>query len=399
MAPVLHRVPNAPDVAVIVPTFERPAHLRRTLASIDAQVGNQAIEVVVTDDGSTGETSEVVREYAKSCPFPVAFVTHDHAGFQLARCRNEGVAASRAEYLIFIDGDCVIPPDFVREHLRRRRRGIVLSSDVARLPKDASERVTLDRIAARDIRKLIPVRERLRLRWSRTKARFYELTRHPRKPRLFGGANSLWRDDYLAVNGYDENFTGWGAEDDDLRDRLKRRGIRIRSTPPHVAPLHLWHPPHATNPASWRDGNNVKYLLRPGKLRRCVRGFRKLDRSEVLVRVLRVQIGADELAVLPTSYRYVPLHGSGHADVEIALFPGTSQFTNHADCRVLVILEPSASVAQPLETQADYVVRPPAKETPGTRAWTPRSELEKILDHVCGFRLQHDRAGGTAEAA
>ncbi len=109
---------NTPEIALLVSTYQRPQHLRRALLSIALQRGvDGQMEVVVTDDGSRDETPRVVEEFARTARFPVQFTTHPHSTFQLARCRNEGVAASRAPYLLFLDGDCILPPDHVAIHL------------------------------------------------------------------------------------------------------------------------------------------------------------------------------------------------------------------------------------------------------------------------------------------
>jgi hypothetical protein len=66
------------------------------------------------------------------------------------------------------------------------------------------------------------------------------------------------RDDLLRVNGFDENYKGWGAEDDDLGRRLYRSGIIGRTVFRDEFPLHLWHP-HATG---GRDSRNLHYYNR-----------------------------------------------------------------------------------------------------------------------------------------
>ena len=136
---------SKPEIALLVSTYQRPAHLERALASIALQKGvTDEMEVIVTDDGSVDETSSIVQRFADSAPFPVKFTTHPHETFQLSRCRNEGVAASEAPYLLFLDGDCILPPDHVRIHLERRRPNTVMAGACLRLEKEASDKVTVE---------------------------------------------------------------------------------------------------------------------------------------------------------------------------------------------------------------------------------------------------------------
>jgi glycosyltransferase involved in cell wall biosynthesis len=82
-------VSRSPEIALLVSSYQRPQHLSRALLSIAMQrrVAGR-MEVVVTDDGSTDDTPQVVHDFARSVDFPVRFTTHPHAGFQLCRCRN-----------------------------------------------------------------------------------------------------------------------------------------------------------------------------------------------------------------------------------------------------------------------------------------------------------------------
>ena len=153
------------------------------------------------------------------------FTTHPHSAFQLARCRNEGVAASTAPYLLFLDGDCILPPDHVAIHLERRRAGVVMSGDFMRLDEAASARVDEKVIRSGEFVHWASQDEMRRLRAKIRKGRFYQWIRHPTKPKLFGNNVGVWRSDYERINGYDENFQGWGCEDDDLRLRLRRAGV------------------------------------------------------------------------------------------------------------------------------------------------------------------------------
>jgi GT2 family glycosyltransferase len=53
---------------------------------------------------------------------------------------------------------------------------------------------------------------------------------------------AVWREDFYRVNGFDEDFVGWGHEDADFVSRLINSGI-FRKEGRFAAPvLHLWHP-------------------------------------------------------------------------------------------------------------------------------------------------------------
>lgn len=232
------------DIAIIVSTFERPGHLERCLASIAAQRGvDGRFEVVVTDDGSSDETLIVIAAAARRAAFPICFTTHDHQGFQLARCRNEGLAASQAPYVLFIDGDCLLPPSHVRIHLEERRRGCVNGGDCLRLDAATSERIDLAAIGDGSFNAVVPATEIRRIRWKARRGKVYEWLRRPMRPRLSGNNIAAWRSDLEQINGFDEQFVGWGLEDRDLQQRLEQVGVRTRSILGRTAVVHLWHPP------------------------------------------------------------------------------------------------------------------------------------------------------------
>jgi GT2 family glycosyltransferase len=329
----------APEIALLVSSYNRAEHLRRALLSIASQKGVEGkLEVVVTDDGSTDHSHEVVASYQSSAPFSVKMTTHPHASFQLARCRNEGVAASRAPYLLFLDGDCVLPPDHVAQHLAARRKNVVMAGDCARLDESASALINDEQIQKGDLNRYVPARELVRLRSQHRKARFYSFIRHSAKPKLIGNNVAIWRADFERVNGYDENFVGWGCEDDDLRLRLRRAGIRIESILGKTFTYHLWHSTDPTATANWRDGANVKRLQRPGRLTSCRWGLKKKQLGELKIKVLGEPL---QTAAARSVLSRVPVTKATRADIEVVVSPGKGGFTGAAECNVLVITDPS----------------------------------------------------------
>ena len=330
-----------PEIAVLVSTFERPEHLRRVLSSISVQQGvGNAFEVVVTDDGSRDETPQLVREFADSVDFPVRFTTHPHDGFQLARCRNQGVAASTAPYLLFLDGDCLIPPDHLRIHLDRRHAGYAMAGYYLRLNRATTEQLREDDVLAGRYRDTVTWRQHWRLAWRHFQGEFYSLIRDPHRPKFVGGNIGLARSDYESVNGYDENFQGWGCEDDDLRLRLRAAGVRVASIAWWTQAYHQWHPKTPSAPKTWREGTNVDYLHRPVRLSRCLVGLEKRRLQDLNVQIVGRRPPREVLdRVLPLWCRVAVAASKATAEpaeIEIAFAPAGAEFSRSCECRVLV---------------------------------------------------------------
>jgi glycosyltransferase involved in cell wall biosynthesis len=363
---------NKPEIALLLSTYQRPEHLRRALMSIALQQGVEGrMELVVTDDGSTDETPRIFEEFARSAPFPVHFTTHEHTTFRLSRCRNEGARASRAPYLLFLDGDCVLPPDHVRLHLEHRRPKCVMAGDFCRLDQPTSARVTPDVIRSGEFQHWAPASELRRLRKQYLSARFYTLICHPRKPKLIGNNVGIWRADFEHVNGYDENYEGWGCEDDDLRCRLLAAGVRIRSILRWTHTYHLWHPTDVTTPPHWKEGANVRYFLRKGRLTRCRNGLRKRELADLSIRV----VGS------PARPEEVKTTESQSAEVEILFLPGQGRFSGRAQCNVLVALE--GGVVQPrLSRNAHLTIAPGSGGSTDRRGLISADEFQQGLAAV-----------------
>jgi GT2 family glycosyltransferase len=261
------------ELSVILTTFQRPEHLQRSLLSLSLQKNvARKFEVVVADDGSEDSTQRVVQDFARTVDFPVRWITHEHQGFRVALCRNDGARASVAPYMLFSDGDCIFPADHLRKHLLARRPGIVRAGDCLRLGEEETKRLDAAAIASGKYREWASPADRRRLAQKRLKERCYQLIRHPYKPKLTGWNMGIFRRDFEAVNGFDESFVGWGCEDDDLAIRLRKAGRRIVSALPYTHGYHMWHPTTPSYPARWADGSNVG-RLRDDPPIRCVAGL------------------------------------------------------------------------------------------------------------------------------
>lgn len=94
--------------SLIIPVFNRPGELKELLASIAAQ-SYRDFEVVVVEDGSTLPAEEVVGEFASRLPLQYYRKTNSGPGLS----RNYGCERARGEYFIFLDSDCLLPPQYL----------------------------------------------------------------------------------------------------------------------------------------------------------------------------------------------------------------------------------------------------------------------------------------------
>ena len=233
--------------AFVVLTYNRPDALLAVLRALAPQCG-PAHTVVVADDGSRPEHVAALRAGLPQFACPVRHVWHPDVGFTAARARNVGAAAARADYLVFIDGDCVPSPHFVRQHERLAAPGHFVNGSRVLLSPALTAQVLAGTI---DLSRL-DLSAWLRLRLAGDVNKLAHLVQWPGAPfRLeprfhWKGIRSCnfgvaWRD-FEAVNGFDETFAGWGHEDADLVLRLHHQGLQRKNGFLGTEVCHLWHP-------------------------------------------------------------------------------------------------------------------------------------------------------------
>jgi glycosyltransferase involved in cell wall biosynthesis len=257
-------------LTLVVTTFERPDALAAVLASALAQ-HDPPHELLVADDGSGPATRAVVDRAAAAARFAVHHVRQPHEGFRLTRLRNLAIAKARGDYLVFVDGDMLLHPAFVADHRRlaepgRYTQGVRLPLDAARTRQLIDAPGTLPRPLSSGLGGL---------------RRLYGWHAPGLQPRLARVANAFialkgcnqafWRSDLLTVNGFDEDFVGWGPEDKELCARLEHAGVRRQTLLAGGIAWHLHHPPASRERRVANEQRLARTLAQ--RLTRCARGL------------------------------------------------------------------------------------------------------------------------------
>lgn len=235
-------------ISIIVTTYNWPDALQRVLLSIACQTYPPNYEVIVADDGSRLETKQMINEFVEASAMPIKHVWQADEGFRAARVRNLAIQAAKGDYLIFIDGDCIVRPTFVYKHSLLAQSGYFVAGNRVLLNKEFTAQVLNQKIALHVWGRLDWLKA-----WVKGYCnRFLPFFSLPAKSKLrlqqaknWQGAKgcnlAIWKQDLLRVNGWEESFQGWGYEDSDLVIRLLKAGIKRKSGKFSVPVIHLWH--------------------------------------------------------------------------------------------------------------------------------------------------------------
>jgi glycosyltransferase involved in cell wall biosynthesis len=234
-------------ISIIVTTYDRPAALDAVLRSLAGQ-SDRRFEVLVADDGSGPATAALVAQWKPRLGVALGHVWQEHKDFRAGEIRNRAIVASRGDYCIFLDGDCLVRPDFVAVHRRLAERGYFVTGNRALLNAALTDAILHERLAAETWGLARWIGQHFKGGFNRMSP-VLRLPLGPLRkirPRSWEGARScnlaVWRSDLERVDGFDASFQGWGREDSDLLVRLIHAGVRRKDGRFATGVLHLWHP-------------------------------------------------------------------------------------------------------------------------------------------------------------
>jgi glycosyltransferase involved in cell wall biosynthesis len=264
-------------VSVIVSFYERLRHLRCCLDALSL-CAHAFDEVVVTDDGSAEGTVDELKGLISGYGFPIHHVWQPKQGFRVAAARNNGIRHAKGDYLIFLDCDFVVLPNTLTAHLRAARPGRFVAGGYINLDENVTSllfdsKMTPDLLT--DLDKQLPQKPVIRThRRAIKRTLLMRLHLASARKQSMGGHYSSHRRDMERVNGYDENFEGWGGEDEDLGIRLVKAGIYCRSAIRTAKVFHLWHP-RELGGRHWKEGPNIDYFNRKEIASFCAKGLKQ----------------------------------------------------------------------------------------------------------------------------
>ena len=256
------------DISLIITTYNWKEALGVSLTSVLAQTVSPC-EVIVADDGSRPDTGELVRRVAAAASVPVIHSWQEDRGFRLAMSRNRAIARARGAYIVLLDGDIILDHRLIEDHRDFARPSHFVQGTRVLLGRELSDQV----LASGELgRPLLArgVENRKNCVRSLLLARLFSF-RSRRLPGVKTCNFAFWREDALAINGFNEEFVGWGREDSEFTARLLNTGVRRQNLKFCALGYHLHHAMNERDRLAINDAILRRTI--DAKLRRCARGL------------------------------------------------------------------------------------------------------------------------------
>ena len=235
--------------SVIISVYDNPRFLNLVLDSLKLQT-EQNFEIIISEDGENKAMKELVEKY----PFENDYqhITQKDTGWQKNKALNNAIRHAKADWLIFIDGDCVLHPRFVEMHLHFAGEKSILAGKRVKL--DPKTSVFLENNMPEAIAQMQKIFTK-KLFFGKGKTGFIEesifispdgllgfIPGLRKANRLIGSNMSFSKKAIYAINGFDEEYTLPAVgEDTDLAWRFKAAGYELKPVRNLAVQYHLYH--------------------------------------------------------------------------------------------------------------------------------------------------------------
>jgi len=258
------------SVSLIITTYNWEQALNLVVRSVFVQ-SVLPDEIIIADDGSKNPTKELISNLQKESPIPLIHSWQEDKGFRAAMSRNKAIAKASSDYIISIDGDIILHQHFIRDHKKHAEANLFTIG-----PRVIISEKTSSLIFEKQHQKLMYCSKGIK---NRKNTIYSSLLSH-----CFSGITKslkgirtcnmgFWKDDAVKVNGFNEDFTGWGREDSEFAVRLFNTGIKRKNIRFNAIGYHLYHAENTRENLNRNDEILDKAIS--SKTKRCENGLDK----------------------------------------------------------------------------------------------------------------------------
>lgn len=267
-------------ISIIIPVYNKLDNLKAVLTCLKFQTIND-FEVIISDDGSTENIIDGIKEVIKDAKFKIKYVWQSDLGFRAGQARNNGAKIALGDKLVFLDQDIIFDKYFIEE-IKRMSNGnnktIIYRTILTTLKEKEMINFDFENNSFNFLSyfKLIDVKRKYNFYKSIIKDKI-KIMKYNMKLRKLGpstlGIFLIPKEVYIKINGFDEEFSGYGYEDVEFSFRIYLNNYKSKIT--FLKTLHLYH-----EHMSIKDKDKMKLneeLVRKKKSQDNKRAFYGLD--------------------------------------------------------------------------------------------------------------------------
>ena len=233
------------QVSLIIATFNQSESLMLLLQSIEMQTIIPD-EIIIADDGSGDQVKKVINEVQKNSFLKIKHSWQENLGFRAAKSRNKAIAKSNFEYIIMVDGDMILHPKFIQDHINNSKIGFYVQGSRALLSEHHTNKIFENAKKNKNFEISFfsaGLGNRKNSIHSSFLSKFSDILNF-NKDKLHSVRScniGFYKKDCIAVNGFNNKFEGWGREDSEFILRLLNKGLKRKNVRFNLIQYHLWH--------------------------------------------------------------------------------------------------------------------------------------------------------------
>ena len=225
-------------VSLVITTYNRPDALLLVLRSIEGQM-TLPDEVIIADDGSDSESQKLITDFRQSSNLNIIHSWQEDKGFRAAKSRNKAISKSNVDYIVLIDGDMILHPEFINDHIKQAQPSYFVQGSRVLLTQDKTNQALYKQKINFSLLSY-GLQNRKNAIHSNSLSRLFS-----NKKNTLRGIKScnlaFFKQDFISVNGFNNEFEGWGREDSEFIMRLMNSGINRKNVRFNAIQFHLWH--------------------------------------------------------------------------------------------------------------------------------------------------------------
>lgn len=256
-------------ISLIITTYNWKEALDSVLKSVVKQTV-LPYEVIVADDGSKEDTAELIKNWQKFFPVPLIHSWQEDFGFRAAKSRNRAIAKTKGDYIVMIDGDMVLNKKFIEDHTKFAKKDFFVQGGRVIINSESSNKMINNLYTPNLFSKGIKNRKNLISSYFLSKIFSYESS-SDKGTRTCNFA--CWKSDLLEVNGFNNDFVGWGREDSEFVLRMLHSGKKRLYLKFAAVAYHLYH--NENTRESLKENDILLKNTKENKLTFCENGINK----------------------------------------------------------------------------------------------------------------------------